>query len=324
MKKLLIAGALALLTSSALANTFSYQFTPNPPDMGDLSHQNFYTWGLNITPPQNQQITGASLVFRNLNNWNTAPNALFVDLLDSATPTVTRETQTTTKVTRRKVRVVTYYDADGNRTSGGTPSVVSGTSSSSTQNQTAYSTATPAGTFEGTVHGVVTSYADNSGDTVLSDQFTGAGARVSVTVPKPAKESVIQGPVTESRVNLTGGRYKITKEYTEVITEYTSVKAFDNYSWADAFRLGEYTDRSSKPEDWLITFTAAQLKELIAFLGNGGNIGFGFDPDCHFYNTGIEFNITTQSVPEAGLSAGLLGLATLAVFGLRRAVRRNN
>ncbi|MFA7485981.1 MAG: PEP-CTERM sorting domain-containing protein, partial [Phycisphaerae bacterium] len=42
------------------------------------------------------------------------------------------------------------------------------------------------------------------------------------------------------------------------------------------------------------------------------NFGFGIDPDCHYYNDGIKFVITTTVVPEPA-TIGLLGLGLLLI-----------
>lgn len=66
--------------------------------------------------------------------------------------------------------------------------------------------------------------------------------------------------------------------------------------------------------DFVYTFTADQLKILSTYFLNGGDIAFGLDPDCHFWNDGIVFtmNTTPNPVPEpttlALLGSGLAGL----------------
>jgi hypothetical protein len=68
------------------------------------------------------------------------------------------------------------------------------------------------------------------------------------------------------------------------------------------------------PTNFVYTFTADQLAVLSAYFLNGGDIAFGFDPDCHFWNDGIVFTFTTapNPVPEpttiALLGTGLAGL----------------
>ena len=66
-------------------------------------------------------------------------------------------------------------------------------------------------------------------------------------------------------------------------------------------------------QDFVYTFTADQLQILSAYFMNGGDIAFGLDPDCHFWNNGITFSFETcPPVPEpttmALLGTGLAGL----------------
>jgi hypothetical protein len=66
------------------------------------------------------------------------------------------------------------------------------------------------------------------------------------------------------------------------------------------------------------TFSAAQLAKLNEFFSVADRtLAFGFDPDCHFWNDGITFSITTATstapVPEPAtmmlLGTGLAGIA---------------
>ena len=69
------------------------------------------------------------------------------------------------------------------------------------------------------------------------------------------------------------------------------------------------------PTTFTYTFTPAQLAALQSYITNGKNIAFGLDPDCHFFNNGVTF---AMSVPDAGSTALLLGLAVTAVGIARR------
>jgi len=68
------------------------------------------------------------------------------------------------------------------------------------------------------------------------------------------------------------------------------------------------------PRDFVYTFTADQLRILSAYFMNGGDVAFGLDPDCHFWNDGIVFSFSTKptATPEPTtmvlLGTGLAGL----------------
>lgn len=63
------------------------------------------------------------------------------------------------------------------------------------------------------------------------------------------------------------------------------------------------------------------LSTLNSYLSNGV-AGFGFDPDCHFYNKGISFKITTATnpapVPEPSSMLALFGGVSMAGASLFR------
>ena len=51
----------------------------------DLDHHKNIIWGINWSIPSGEVITGASLFFDNICNWNNNPNDLWVHLLDPIT-----------------------------------------------------------------------------------------------------------------------------------------------------------------------------------------------------------------------------------------------
>jgi hypothetical protein len=70
--------------------------------------------------------------------------------------------------------------------------------------------------------------------------------------------------------------------------------------------------------DYTYIFTPEQLTSLQVFIANHGDVAFGFDPDCHFYNSGISFQATTTHTPEP-TTALLVGVGlALAWPALRR------
>ncbi len=71
------------------------------------------------------------------------------------------------------------------------------------------------------------------------------------------------------------------------------------------------------------------LSTLAQYISNGhtggttyADFGLGFDPDCHFYNNGVTFTITTNEVPDGAATSLLLALGLMGIVRARRFARR--
>ena len=115
---------------------------------------------------------------------------------------------------------------------------------------------------------------------------------------------------------------------TDLTDDFISTRYHNSPGWLVAAGTADtfLADKSfgTSPVTWTYNFTGAQLLSLENYISNGHNIALGFDPDCHFFNSGIQFQICTapNGVPETGNAALLLGLGCIALFGLRQAQQR--
>lgn len=200
----LILVTLGYFLSLAAALAVPTIYTPSPSDLGDLDHHVLYTWridGVTINPAS---ITGASLTFTSIQNWDRNPNVLHLHLLDTA---------------------------------------------------------------------------KYSGVRSFVDDPTGAA------------------PVVDFTDDFINTRYHGQSNW--LVAAGTS----DTFLTNQSFTL--------TPVTWTYTFTAAQLTALRAYISNGNNFALGFDPDCHFFNNGVQFTLDTRT-PDTG--------NTLAMFGTTAAL----
>jgi hypothetical protein len=84
MKKLFLSIVLVFsMAGVASAYTYSFNFNDDT-NISALEHAHYYTWGMDLNLSEGEYITGASLVFENINEEGDFFNVLYVNLLDSA------------------------------------------------------------------------------------------------------------------------------------------------------------------------------------------------------------------------------------------------
>lgn len=102
-------------------------------------------------------------------------------------------------------------------------------------------------------------------------------------------------------------------------TVYTDNQALPNYFGAAGLEIHHYEDLSSSSLTRTYTFDAAERVALNNYIADN-NFGIGIDPDCHFYNCGIELKLVAEpgggEIPEP--VAGSILLGGLGVLAARR------
>jgi hypothetical protein len=92
----------------------------------------------------------------------------------------------------------------------------------------------------------------------------------------------------------------------------------DPGTWSDPGNSG-----SKDATNLVVTFTSANIGLLTDYLEEDSpttDVGLGFGPDCHYYDSGFTLNVVTA--PDSGTTFGLLGIALLALVGIGIRVKR--
>jgi hypothetical protein len=325
MKKLLL--GLTVIVSLffaaiiAQANTYTFQSNDGAgkqTDMMDLDHNYYYGWGISNNASQQLAsdlqkgfvITSAELVYKNIWDWVNEPNDQLATFLLASPPLMPgRETvpvvingvpQGYNLYTYTRTTISTAQNRTGNAPFGYTFKEKIGNvyyyTKTTISTRTSTNATLPSGytlSYTTFIPKMVTMQAGIPLSNNLWERYDGQSiadvdwgvpstliwdAGTGTNRPTPNPWNDPAGGAAAGSINLT----------------YT----FDN-------TLNTSLD---EPDSLIGILTAYALN---------GSFGFGIDPDCHYYNDGITFTVTTEPVPEP-TTILLLGLGLVGLAGIRR------
>ena len=105
---------------------------------------------------------------------------------------------------------------------------------------------------------------------------------------------------------------------------------WDGEDHVDAFAgqgvlLEVYVNLPSTPQDLTYTFSDAEVIALNSYAADG-RFALAFDPDCHYYNCGVELKVRTEmtQIPEPGAMVLLSAGTVVGVLRYRRRYARSH
>ena len=161
---------------------------------------------------------------------------------------------------------------------------------------------------------------DDPNDNVRSDYFKGQGTYLDTwTDTRTTMDEYLKNSKGQYVKDSNGNRISTNTDYIYHFTE-DDLEALTQYiTNANAPVMKQvYVPRTKVNGKWV----AAHYDTVVDYYQD--DFGFGFDPDCHYYNDGVSFVIRTAaaSVPEGGSTLALMGAALIAALGVRRRFQR--